>query len=156
MQTNEKCKHGPNWLCGVGSLPHKWLALLSSEARCMVQSTLICSRTKSSKLFTNGNATGNLLFTQDVDPLHYHHDVTDSLNTHFRNKWISRGGPCRWPARSPYSTPSDFYLWGWAIDKEVFKTSLYNLEIECMKCYQIIPSQMLKASAADVRRWFKK
>lgn len=50
------------------------------------------------------------MFMQDLDPLHYHHDVMDSLNTHFRNKWISRGGPYKWPARSPDSTPSDFYL----------------------------------------------
>lgn len=30
----------------------------------------------------------------------------------FPNKWIERGGPVPWPARSPDLTPLDFYLWG--------------------------------------------
>ncbi|KAL6433587.1 hypothetical protein ACFW04_006581 [Cataglyphis niger] len=29
------------------------------------------------------------------------------LNRRFNGKWIGRGGPIEWPARSP-----DFYLWG--------------------------------------------
>ena len=33
------------------------------------------------------------------------------LNQHFANKWIGRGGPIAWPARSPDLNPLDFHLW---------------------------------------------
>ena len=35
-----------------------------------------------------------------------------SLNQHFANKWIDRGGPIAWPARSLDLNPLDFHLWG--------------------------------------------
>lgn len=33
------------------------------------------------------------------------------LDSEFGDKWIGRGGPVNWPARSPDLTPLDFYLW---------------------------------------------
>lgn len=47
---------------------------------------------------------------------HYANIVKDFLNDTFPNRWIGRGGPVRWPARSPDLTSLDFYLWGYIKD----------------------------------------
>ena len=46
------------------------------------------------------------------------------LNQHFANKWIGRGGPSAWPARSPDLNPLDFHLW------EHLKSIVYATLIE--------------------------
>lgn len=42
------------------------------------------------------------------------------LNMEYGDRWIGRGGPVNWPARSPDLTPLDFFLWG-AVKQFVFK-----------------------------------
>lgn len=53
----------------------------------------------------------DLYFQHDGCPAHYHTDVREHLNTVFGQRWIGRGGPVPWPARSPDLTPLDFFLW---------------------------------------------
>lgn len=53
-----------------------------------------------------------MLLQQDGAPPHYSREVKDYLNQEFPERWIGRGGPQAWPARSPDLTPLDFYLWG--------------------------------------------
>ena len=43
---------------------------------------------------------------------HYANVVRNYLNEHYNGRWIGRGGPIAWPARSPDLTSPDFYLWG--------------------------------------------
>ena len=43
--------------------------------------------------------------------------MRDWLNETFGTKWIGRGGPLEWPARSPDLTPMDFWLWGYLKEK---------------------------------------
>jgi hypothetical protein len=38
--------------------------------------------------------------------------VRESFNNNYPNKWIGRGGPTPWPARSLDFNPIDFFLWG--------------------------------------------
>lgn len=54
----------------------------------------------------------NLHYQQDGAPAHFQHLVRDYLDEEFPGRWIGRGGPIAWPARSPDLTPLDFYLWG--------------------------------------------
>ena len=49
------------------------------------------------------------------------------LNRHFANKWIGRGGPIAWPARSLDLNPLDFHLWG-HLKSIVYATSIENAE----------------------------
>ena len=53
-----------------------------------------------------------LIFQHDRAPTHYGKEVRQHLDKTFPNRWIGRGGPHPWPARSPDLTPLDFYLWG--------------------------------------------
>ena len=38
--------------------------------------------------------------------------IQEEVNETFPNRWIGRGGPIAWPARSPDLNPLDFFLWG--------------------------------------------
>jgi hypothetical protein len=47
---------------------------------------------------------------QDGAPDHF--GGTDFLSRHFPERWIGRGGPVAWPARSPDLTLMYCFLWG--------------------------------------------
>lgn len=49
----------------------------------------------------------------DGAPAHFQIRVRRELNRSFPNKWIGRGSPHNWPARSPDLTSLDFFLWGY-------------------------------------------
>ncbi|EFN69121.1 hypothetical protein EAG_14837, partial [Camponotus floridanus] len=51
-------------------------------------------------------------FMHDGAPPHYTGIVREYLTNNFGNKWIGRGGPIPWPARSPDLNPLDFFFWG--------------------------------------------
>ncbi|ERL90160.1 hypothetical protein D910_07514 [Dendroctonus ponderosae] len=54
----------------------------------------------------------NVLPADDGAPAHFGQPVRNWLNQHFPSRWIGRGGPVNWPARSPDLYPLDYYLWG--------------------------------------------
>ena len=56
-------------------------------------------------------------FQHDGAPPHYSIEVRSYLDQVFPGRWIGRGGPVRWPPRSPDLTPLDFFLWGYLKDK---------------------------------------
>jgi hypothetical protein len=54
-----------------------------------------------------------MYFWHDGAPPHSSHEVRNFLNYPFPGRWIGRGGPHNWPARSPDLSPLDYYVWGW-------------------------------------------
>lgn len=48
----------------------------------------------------------------DGAPAHYALIVREYLNETFPGRWIGRGGPVLWPARTPDLNPLDFFMWG--------------------------------------------
>lgn len=70
----------------------------------------------------NGIRQEEVWFQQDGAPPHFARQVRDSLNYIFGDRWIGRGGPVNWPARSPDLTPLDFFLWGF-IKQKVMATA---------------------------------
>lgn len=69
----------------------------------------------------------NHWFQHDGCPAHYAAHVRAHLNTVYPDRWIGRGGPVAWPARSPDLTPLDFYLWG-AMEDHVYATPVESEE----------------------------
>ena len=67
-------------------------------------------------------------FMHDGAPPHFSRVARQFFNQHFANKWIGRGGPVAWPARSPDLNPLDFHLWG-HLKSIVYATSIENAEI---------------------------
>jgi hypothetical protein len=51
-------------------------------------------------------------FMHDGAPAHFNLLVRHYLNRRFPLRWIGRGGPTAWPARSQDLNPLDYYLWG--------------------------------------------
>lgn len=51
-------------------------------------------------------------FQHDGAPAHFGRIVRNWLDENYPERWIGRGGPVPWPARSPDLNPLDFYLWG--------------------------------------------
>ena len=68
-----------------------------------------------------------LVFQQDGSPVHWGLWVRETLDRTFQHRWIGRGGPIAWPARSPYVTPLYFFLWG-CVKDQVFKTPVFELD----------------------------
>lgn len=62
-------------------------------------------------------------FMHDGAPAHFVRPVRGHLNDTYGRRWIGRGGPIPWPARSPDLNPLDFCLWGW-IKSMVYKTEV--------------------------------
>jgi hypothetical protein len=51
-------------------------------------------------------------FQNDGVPTYFSAQTQQNLNTQFPDRWLGRGGPVSWPARSPDLNPMDFFLWG--------------------------------------------
>jgi len=86
------------------------------------------------------------MFQQDGAPGHHARDVRNWLDSNFSNKWIGRGGPVEWPARSPDLTPLDFFLWGY-IKSQVYVDSprtLAQLKNNIKAAVNTISVEMLK------------
>lgn len=99
-----------------------------------------------------------LKFMQDGAPPHFANRVRQWLDIHFQNKWIGRGGPIHWPARSPDLTPYDFCLWGWVKNK-VFKTMPGNLNELSRSIREVmanVPQSILANAVAAVPRRLQK
>jgi len=48
----------------------------------------------------------------DGAPPHSSREVRNFLNYRFSGRWIGRGGPHNWPARSPDLSPLEYCVWG--------------------------------------------
>lgn len=58
------------------------------------------------------NIQDRMWFQHDGAPPHFSLDVRRYLDFRFPGRWIGRGGPTPWPARSPDLSCLDFFLWG--------------------------------------------
>ena len=67
------------------------------------------------------------VFQQDGAPPHFSNRTRSLLNQRLANRWIGRGGPIPWPARSPDLTICDFFLWG-HIQNKVYASSFESNE----------------------------
>lgn len=54
-----------------------------------------------------------IIFQHDGAPAHFSRQVREFLNAHYPGRWIGRGGPIIWPARSPDFDVLDYFVWGY-------------------------------------------
>ena len=88
----------------------------------------------------------NIIFQQDGAPPYWGLDVRRSLNATFQDRWIGRGGPIRWPPRSPDLTPLDFFLWGYVKDRVFVPpvNDLPDLRARIRETIATVPMDMLE------------
>ena len=90
------------------------------------------------------------VFQQDGAPPHFSNKTRNLLNRHLNNRWIGRGGPIPWPARSPDLTICDFFLWG-HIQNKVYAFSFENNEQLKLK----IEEELKEIPLSFIRNSFK-
>lgn len=90
----------------------------------------------------------------DGAPPHNFQGARNFLNEQYPNKWIGRGGPISWPARSPDLTKCDFFLWGFVKDKVYSSppTTINDMKNRITQAFRDISPEML----ANVDECFKK
>lgn len=96
-----------------------------------------------------------MYFQQDGAPPHFAIDVRNYLNEMYPQRWIGRGGPIRWPARSPDLTAPDFYLWGFlknAVYRERPTTKADMIERIRIACNSITRDTLLRTVTHFQRR----
>lgn len=69
----------------------------------------------------------NIIYQHDGCPAHFRITIRQMLDETYPNRWIGRGGPIPWPARSPDLTPLDFCVWGHMKDL-VYVTPVTSIE----------------------------
>lgn len=86
---------------------------------------------------------GSPIFQQDGAPPHYAIIVRRYLDTKLPQRWIGRGGPISWPARSPDLTPLDFFLWGYV------KNYVFSVEIQSLSHMKERIKQAIEAVSTE-------
>lgn len=97
-------------------------------------------------------------YQHDGCPAHYSQTARDILDVDFQGRWIGRGGPVHWPARSPDLTPLDFFLWGYLKDK-VYRnvpTTRENMRERILDGCHSIPVELLLRTHDSFRRRIEK
>lgn len=69
----------------------------------------------------------HMWFMHDGAPPHFSITARQFLNEQFPARWIGRGGPTPWPARSPDANPLDFFLWGY-LKQLVYASPVNNVQ----------------------------
>lgn len=66
-------------------------------------------------------------FQHDGAPAHFKVVVRNYLDASFAGRWIGRGGPVRWPPRSPDLSSIDYFLWG-HLKAIIYETPVDSIE----------------------------
>lgn len=53
-----------------------------------------------------------MIYQHDGAPAHFSRPAREILNANYADRWIGRGGPIVWPARSPDLNVLDYFVWG--------------------------------------------
>lgn len=88
----------------------------------------------------------HMIFQNDGAPCHYARQVRGHLNETYPGRWIGRGGPIEWPARSPDLNPIDFFIWGYY--KEVVYAQQTNSEEELRRKLREAATKVRQNSSA--------
>lgn len=91
-------------------------------------------------------------FQHDGCPAHNARINREHLDITFLGRWIGRGGPIHWPARSPDLTPLDYYLWG-HLKEQVYRTEPTTREDMCERILQAcanIPREQIVATTQSL------
>lgn len=99
-----------------------------------------------------------MIFMQDGAPPHWSREVRKWLDIKFPNRWMGRGGPMRWPARSPDLTPCDFFLWGF-LKSKVYATrprDIADLKQRIVSAFKEVTADMRQKTLHEYRNRLNK
>src|ERR1700729_1261998 len=93
-------------------------------------------------------------FLHDGAPVHHTEPIRTFLNAAYQDRWIGRGGPVQWPARSPDLTKMDFSIWGYVKEQvyEIPPTTREDMKIRIRNCFQNISIEMCRNLSTEFER----
>jgi len=100
-------------------------------------------------------ARETLIFQHDGAPAHFSRRVREILNERFPDRWMGRGGPIIWPARSPDLNVLDYFIWGHikALVEHVRDSSENEVRDAILAAFRTItPDMVQRATQQIVRR----
>ena len=106
-----------NVLFGAGSLPPTWSDLSSWET---VWTLSGISAVRSGVSLSKQPRPPEMYAKWCSGPLC--NCFCDSLDEHFHGRWLGRRRPHEWPQKSSDIISCDFFLWGWVVKTQVYKT----------------------------------
>ena len=103
------------------------------------------------------NKRGRMYFQHNGAPLHSSREVRNFLNYRFPGRWIGRGGPHHWPARSPDLSPMDYCVWEWTKElvysvKVVTRDALLGRILDAAYLIKNSPQKLQRATRAVHKR----
>lgn len=95
-----------------------------------------------------------LIFQHDGAPAHYSRRVREILDERFPDKWIGRGGPIVWPARSPDFNVLDYFVWGYvkAAVEHIRDGTQNEVREEIVAAFQTITPDMAHRATRQISR----
>lgn len=93
-------------------------------------------------------------FLHDGAPVHHTGPIIHFLNATYPDRWIGRGGPVTWPARSPDLTKMDFSIWGF-VKEQVYKippTTKEDMRVRIRNCFQDISIEMCRNMSSNFEK----
>ena len=57
------------------------------------------------------NIRQTLIYQHNGAPAHFSRQIREMLDARFPKRWMGRGGPITWPARSPDLNVLDYFVW---------------------------------------------
>lgn len=104
------------------------------------------------------NTVSRMFYQHDGAPAHFQLNVRRYLDEQYGQRWIGRGGPVQWPARSPDLTPLDFFLWGrvktLVYDDGNGPTNISDLRIKIVSAFEVVRSDttVLSSLKSNLRK----
>jgi len=95
-----------------------------------------------------------LIFQHYGAPAHYSRRVREILDTRFPDRWIGRGGPIVWPARSPDLNVLDYFVWGYIKASVEHRRDSTEDEVrnEIIAAFQTITPDMAHRATRQISR----
>lgn len=92
------------------------------------------------------NIRQRMWLLHDGAPVHHTRLIHNHLNTHFPGRWVGRGGPIEWPARSPELSKIDFFMWGYVKNRvyQIPPTTQDDMKNRIREAFQSINVEMLR------------
>jgi hypothetical protein len=94
-------------------------------------------------------------FQHDGTPPHFSRRAREILDQQYPDRWIGRGGPRNWPARSPDLNPLDFFLWGHVknvVYRHPIDTEEQQLKGRIQEAFATITPEMVRNSKRSLLR----
>jgi hypothetical protein len=95
-----------------------------------------------------------MIYQHDGAPAHFSRRVRGLLNERFPDRWMGRGGPFTWPARSPDLNVLDYFVWGHIKNKVEHKRHGTEAEVraEILAAFDTITPDMAHRATRQITR----